>query len=87
VGHVLADQLGVHCFAGDAHALLMAIYKDKRLPIELRADAAAKALPYEKPRLQALAIRGSDKPVEVRHSMSDELAEIFGEAAKLAMKD
>src|SRR5690349_5551573 len=49
----IAEALGKDCFEGDAHALLMAVYKDKRLPIELRVDAAKSAVGYEKPRLQA----------------------------------
>ena len=51
---VLAEALGEDCFPGDAHALLLAVYKDKRNPVELRVDAAKAALPYEKPRLQSV---------------------------------
>jgi hypothetical protein len=40
-------------FGGDAHAYLMAIYNDSSKPDQLRINAAGKALPYEKPRLQA----------------------------------
>ena len=38
-------------FEGDAHALLIAVYKDTRLPIDLRVDAAKAAIRYEKPAL------------------------------------
>jgi len=38
-------------FDGDAHAYLMAIYKDPRQETAVRIDAAKAALPYEKPRL------------------------------------
>ena len=38
-------------FEGDAHALLVAVYKDTRLSIELRVDAAKAAIAYEKPKL------------------------------------
>jgi len=55
----LAEALGESCFEGDAHALLMAVYKDKTQPIELRVDAAKAAVGYEKPRLQATEHKGS----------------------------
>jgi len=41
-------------FAGDAHALLMACYKNEDLPIEFRARCAEAALKFEKPALQAV---------------------------------
>jgi hypothetical protein len=56
---VLAEALGEHAFPGDAHALLMSVYKDTRLAIDLRADAAKAALPYEKPRLQSTTLSGN----------------------------
>ncbi len=46
--------LGADGFAGDAHALLMMIYKDLTRPIDLRFHAAKAAIAYEKPRLAAL---------------------------------
>jgi len=56
---VIADMLGEHAFDGDAHALLVAVYKDKRNDIELRVDAAKAAIGFEKPRLQATEHKGS----------------------------
>lgn len=41
-------------FEGDAHALLMAIYKDNLKPIELRIDAAKAAIRFEKPSLSSI---------------------------------
>ena len=38
-------------FEGDAHALLVMVYKDPTLPLELRIDAAKAAIRYEKPAL------------------------------------
>lgn len=38
-------------FQGDAHALLMLIYKDTTRDIELRIDAAKAAIRFEKPTL------------------------------------
>src|SRR5262249_42041140 len=43
-------------FQGDAHALLMAIYKNPRVPPAVRLDAAGKALAYEKPRLASMEV-------------------------------
>jgi hypothetical protein len=41
-------------FKGDAHALLMSVYKDETLTLEVRLDAAKASIPYEKPRLAAV---------------------------------
>ena len=45
VGETIPDA-----FAGDAHALLIATYKNPNLDLHVRLDAAKAALPYEKPR-------------------------------------
>ena len=50
----ITGALGADGFDGDAHALLMAIYKDMAQPIELRVQAAKAAIGYEKPRLAAV---------------------------------
>ena len=59
VGETIPDA-----FAGDAHALLIATYKNPNLDLHVRLEAAKAALPYEKPRLQAvtLANEGSEPP-------------------------
>jgi hypothetical protein len=36
-------------FAGNAHGLLVAIYKDAARPIEVRLDAAKAAVRFERP--------------------------------------
>ena len=41
-------------FTGDAHTLLMTVYKDLTKPIDLRVDAAKAAIRYEKPALSAV---------------------------------
>jgi hypothetical protein len=46
-------------FAGDAHSLLMWVYKDPANPLQIRVDAAKAAAPYEKPRLNAVTMDGS----------------------------
>jgi nicotinic acid phosphoribosyltransferase len=50
----IGDALGAEAFGGDAHALLMAVYKDPSQSIELRVQAAKAAIGYEKPRLTAV---------------------------------
>jgi len=47
-----------NAFAGDSHALLVAIYKDPGQPMSLRLDAAKAAIGYEKPRLAATEVSG-----------------------------
>ncbi|MGX7706326.1 hypothetical protein [Methylobacterium sp. Gmos1] len=49
----IADAIP-EAFEGDAHAYLMAVYKDPRNPVEIRLDAAGKAIRFEKPALAAL---------------------------------
>lgn len=51
-------------FEGDGVAFLVAVYKDPRIPLETRIDAAGKAARYERPQLQAIEHSGNpDKPV------------------------
>ena len=50
----IMDVLGDQAFPGDAHALLMGVYKDQSQPVELRVQAAKAAIGYEKPRLTAV---------------------------------
>jgi hypothetical protein len=50
-------MLGEDAFDGDTHALLMAVYRDRSLPLEVRLDAAKVAINYESPRLNAVAAR------------------------------
>jgi len=54
----LADVIP-EIFSGDAHAFLMSVYKDPSQPPMMRLDAAAKAIRYEKPSLQAIAMTGA----------------------------
>ena len=56
----IVAALGEDGFKGDAHALLVAVYKDGRQPIELRMQAAKAALPVEKPRLAAIETKFVD---------------------------
>jgi hypothetical protein len=52
-------------FDGDAHALLVTVYKDSRQEWNLRIDAAKAAIRYEKPALAAVDVGNKDdKPFE-----------------------
>ncbi|MEZ0064021.1 hypothetical protein ABIF26_009583 [Bradyrhizobium elkanii] len=68
----ISEALGVP-FDGDAHALLMAIYKDTAKPIELRLDAAKAAIRFEKPALSSV-----DSTGEVVHRYVARLPEKVG---------
>src|SRR5262245_50011147 len=54
----MRDSLGVDAFPGDSVALLQLVYKDTRLPLELRFEAAKAAAPYERPRLASIDHQG-----------------------------
>ena len=47
-------------FEGDAHALLMAVYKDPAHELTLRVDAAKAAIRYEKPALSSVDSTGDE---------------------------
>jgi hypothetical protein len=69
----ISATLGLEVFHGDAHALLMTVYKDLNQPIGLRMEAAKAALPYEKPRLASI----ENKIVDEFESMSDQEIEAW----------
>jgi hypothetical protein len=50
----VVEQALPEAFHGDAHALLMMVYKDQGQPIQTRIDAAGKAIGYEKPKLASV---------------------------------
>jgi hypothetical protein len=54
-----AKVLGADAFDGDAHSLLIAVYKDQSHPIELRLEAAKAAIRFEKPALAAVDTHGT----------------------------
>ena len=62
IGEAIPDA-----FAGDAHAFLVAVYKNPRIDHHTRQDAAKAALPYEKPRLQAVTLANEGgEPLKMR---------------------
>ena len=52
----ITEALGPKAFEGDAHAFLVAVYKDPSHPYELRIDAAKAAVRYEKPALATSSV-------------------------------
>jgi hypothetical protein len=66
----IAQALG-EVFEGDAHAFLMAVYKDMTRPIETRIDAAKAAIRFEKPTLATL-----DSKTEVVHRYVADVPEV-----------
>ena len=69
----ISATLGSEVFHGDAHALLMTVYKDLNQPIGLRMEAAKAALPYEKPRRASI----ENKIVDEFENMSDQEIEAW----------
>lgn len=59
-------------FEGDAHQLLIEVYKDKTHPLQVRVDAAKAAIGYEKPRLQS--VTGS---MDVKHSSQEDALDVM----------
>ena len=57
-------------FEGDAHAFLMAVYKDPKQPLDLRVDAAKSAIRYEKPALSTVDVTSLNE--HVVHTVSDQ---------------
>tara|TARA_R110000822_G_scaffold62916_10_gene154883 strand:+ start:5974 stop:6351 length:378 start_codon:yes stop_codon:yes gene_type:complete len=57
----LVAEFMPNAFAGDSHALLMAVYKNQDLPLLVRIDAAKAAIGFEKPRLSATNVTLDDK--------------------------
>ncbi len=79
----ISATLGSEVFHGDAHALLMTVYKDLNQPIGLRMEAAKAARPYEKPRLASI----ENKIVDEFENMSiEEIKAWLDERAALEPK-
>ena len=64
-----SEILGDDNFEGDAHALLILIYKNTALPLQIRLDAAKAAIRFEKPMLSAIDAHVDDN--RVHYSISD----------------
>lgn len=57
-------------FDGDAHALLVSVYRNPTFPILLRVDAAKSAMTREKPALAAIDVTSLNE--HVVHTVRDE---------------
>jgi len=84
----IAQVLGPTAFDGDAHAMLMSVYKDASQPLVLRIDAAGKAIGYEKPKLSSVDAHVDGalgtyaaQPIPVEARDSDSLASPAGPTA------
>jgi hypothetical protein len=62
-------------FPGNAHALLMAVYKNPEIPLHVRVDAAKAAIAYETPRLERRDLNHG-----VTNPVAELLAELIGRA-------
>jgi hypothetical protein len=58
----IAQALGEKGFNGDSHALLMTVYKDPSMPMDVRLDAAKAAIRFEKPPLANVDNKGNLAP-------------------------
>jgi hypothetical protein len=63
-----------NAFEGDAHAFLMAVYKNEGLATQLRMDAAGAAIRYEKPPIAAVAAPQPQEAINRRGRQPDHLA-------------
>lgn len=84
----IESVLGPAAFDGDAHALLMSIYKDTEQAMVIRLDAARAAIGYEKPKLSSVeaTLEGTlgtyaAQPIPVEARDSDSVASPAGPAA------
>lgn len=82
-----AEVLGPTAFEGDAHALLIMVYKDAAQPIELRMDAAKASLAYEKPRLSAIEHSGTVDMNWTKASLEEIEQAIYDEYRDLGISD
>jgi hypothetical protein len=83
----ITQALGPTAFDGDAHAMLMTVYKDTTQPLVLRIDAAGKAIGYEKPKLSSVDAHVDGalgtyaaQPIPVEQRDSDALESAAGPA-------
>jgi hypothetical protein len=59
-------------FAGDAVAFLQTVYKDPRIPLRVRLDAAAKAARFERPTSATSSVRSAtDDDPEVSFGLQE----------------
>lgn len=82
---VIIEDVIPNAFDGDAHALLMAVYKNQDLPLETRIDAAKAAIRFEKPVLGSIEHSGKDGgPIELVLKL---LGEIDGKSRSIPVAE
>jgi hypothetical protein len=64
-------------FKGNAHAALISLYQDMRLPPQVRLAAASKAVHFEKPTLAAVSVQNSGQRSEAEEARRKELLSGF----------
>jgi hypothetical protein len=69
--------IGTEAFSGDAHAFLVWTYKNSKLPVELRLDAAKAAIGYERPRLQTQTVVNEITTIDPALLSDDELERVI----------
>lgn len=65
MAEAVADSIP-NAFRGDALALLVSVYKDTRLSLEMRIDAAKSAIRFERPMLASTEVHAT-----IRRSLAD----------------
>ena len=60
-----------NCYKGDAHSLLIAVYKDTNQPWPMRIDAAKAAIRFEVPALANLQHKEDDEQFRQKHEDMD----------------
>ena len=73
--------LGSDAFSGDAHEFLQLVYKNEKLPLATRIDAARSAIRYEKPALMSALPPKADIDQLLRCAVPDVAGRKFVRAA------
>jgi hypothetical protein len=74
---IIIEQSIPGAFEGDAHALMMAIYKHPEVNLETRLRAASVAVNFEKARLASMEVTGKDGgPVQTESADIRSLARV-----------
>ena len=81
----IASAIGDAAFDGDAHALLMAVYKDPSHMLKDRLAAATAAIGYEKPKLAS--IEGNVKSDVTVTDKRNSAAEVARRLDRLAARE
>ena len=67
------NELIPDAFQGDAHAYLISLYKDPKVDMRVRLDAARAAISYEKPRQASVEVTNRPGALDFANMRSDEI--------------